>query len=192
MDSPPTSVSELGASPPSPSAVARTSAEGIARGQPFELALAALPPAESLPASIHETYLSLLCAHASPAEVRDYLVAHDEYGLDAALKATQQHGAPPCPKPCSTAKEFSLSPTHPSTYSIPVSRPSRVPLPCSLAARSLLSWQVSTRPRRTSWSVRAIAAARCVCSCSGFVPLSERPMAKAPLRAVAAAVARLV
>ena len=175
MGSPPTSVSELGASPPSPSAVARTSAEGIARGQPFELALAALPPAESLPASIHETYLSLLCAHASPAEVRDYLVAHDEYGLDAALKATQQHGAPPCPQAVFHRERIQPLPYPPfdllNPCVAPLTSTGHNPLPCSLAARSLLSWQVSTRPRRTSWSVRAIAAARCVCSCSGFVPL---------------------
>jgi hypothetical protein len=123
--SPPANAAELGTSPSSPCALGTASAGGVAKGQPFELALAALPPAESLPASVHDTYLELMCAHASPAEVRDYLVAHDEYGLDAALKTTQQHGVQ------SRRRRYAMradaaTPCHPSY-------PPLVPTPCSYA-----------------------------------------------------------
>ena len=53
--------------------------------------LATLPPVDALSVRVHDAYLELLCAHA-PSEVRGYLEAHDEYGLDASLKVTQAHG----------------------------------------------------------------------------------------------------
>ena len=40
---------------------------------------------------MHETYVSLLCAHA-PSEVRAYLEAHSGWRLDACLQATQAYG----------------------------------------------------------------------------------------------------